>query len=139
MAEAHWVALLFDGAQQLVKNGTAAAVGRDDAELKAPERAALGDAEQFALIFVQGELVEFYVTGATGDRVRRGCEAIDTEARFETEHFGGEVLLFVRDDLLAEVLRADVERLGPAFAVLEVETSGGFVARGYPDIRAFGF
>ena len=95
--------------------------------------AGLGVAVKFALVFADGEFIELDVAGLADERVGMGTEAGDRPATGKLKDMSSDVFFLVDDDL-AEVLGHDVEEARPAFAVLNVEARGAFVARGDPDV-----
>src|SRR5436190_168652 len=68
-AAAQGVAALGDVANELGEQGIVAAMGGDDIESAAPGGYGLGDAIVVALIFVEGELVEFDVAVLSGEGI----------------------------------------------------------------------
>lgn len=120
--------------KDFVENAERTAMGGDDGELAAPLGAGLGVTVKFALVFVEGKLVELDVTGPADDGIGVGGKGIDVETGNESEDAGFNVL-FAVDDLDAEIFGNDVEDAGPTFAVIEVEASGTFIARGDPDVE----
>jgi hypothetical protein len=110
-------------------------MGGKDGEGAAPLGNGFGDVIEEALIFVEGELVNFNVTAFAGESVWIGREAINAAAVGELEDGSIRVVGGIEDQE-AEVGCAEVEELGPFFAVFEVETSLEFVSRSDPDIVA---
>jgi hypothetical protein len=133
-APAHGIAIVGDFADELIEEGVGAAVGGDDGEVAAPGGDGLGHAVEEALIFVQGEFVEFNVAAFAGEGIGVGREAVDAAAVGEFEDVGGEVVAAIEDHF-AEVEGGQVDDAGPVFAILEIESGLGFVAGRDPDIE----
>src|SRR5258705_5098814 len=67
VAKAHRIALFLNGARDFIEDAVTPSMGRDDGELAAPGGAWFGHPEEFALVFVYGELVQFDVTGLSDE------------------------------------------------------------------------
>jgi len=102
-------------------------MGGDDRDGTAPLGDGFGDAEEEALIFVEGEFVELDVTAFASEGIGAGGDAVDAAAVGEVEHLGGDVVFCVEDDC-TEIDGVQVEEGSPVFAIFEVEPGCDFVA-----------
>ena len=127
-----WVLANFP--DDLIEQRAWAAVGRHDGERASPLGYGLGDFVQGALIWMEGELVEFDVPAFAREGVRVGGQTMDAAAVCELQNVGGIVLFVVEEDA-PKPGGGDVEQPGPLFAVFEVEGGLELVAGADPNIE----
>src|SRR5688572_9158037 len=135
MAPTHGIAVVLDGLEDFIKDGLVAAMGGDDGELAAPGGARLGDAIEFALLAMDGELVELDVAGFADESVGVGGQGKDAAAGFEAESERAQVLAFV-EDLPFGFVGGQLKCLSPALALAQIFAGGGKIAGGDPDVEA---
>ena len=127
MTPAHAITADFDVGNDFIEDGAKAAMRGEDGEGAAPGGARFGEAIEEALVLMDGELIQFDMTGLANERVRAGGEAVDGAAIGEAQDVGGERFLLV-DELIAVMAGGLMEGLGPMLGVLNVLEGGEFVA-----------
>src|SRR6266446_4984021 len=110
-------------------------MSRNDGHGAAPSGRWFCDAVELALVFVQCELVQYYMAAFASKSVWVGGEGINSPAVGELKRVGGDVVLPIKYNF-AQIDRAGVEKADPVVAIFERELRLDVVACGDEDVKA---
>jgi hypothetical protein len=135
MAEVLGIVFVFDLIEELVEETVASAVSGDDGEGGTPGGAGKGNIEEFLLILMEGEFIEFDVAGFAGEGVGIGAEGVDALIIGEADLPSGGAI--GRDGDLTDETDKLIKNAGPVLTLADVEARLNFVAGGEPDVEGW--